>query len=1591
MQTKCPILDSDVSEADPTDILKTLKDMDDMEADLFGPKKKPGSAPPRVESTKEPSRAESTTRVGGTGSTVETKKPSSAPSASTAHGYRKFDFSVELHQFKPSQAPLLAVDLDDPLADLLDELDLEETQLEPKKVPTKKVLPSPTASPVLKTKEPDEILGRGTPARLLERPPTGKQKDPPPQPMSRQDRDKPGSAKEPSLEDDLGFSSYQPTLGSAPEGRQSRRQSVRFSMEDISSSTLERKPKPNTPNPAPNTSRARSSADWLGLKPSEELTFLDDQDDHVAVAPSKDTPRTSPAAGRRSSLSGGLASTNDNAAVVKPSDPAPNPISSPSKAPKPEAAKSQKYTATLPCHKETGTTRGEHIQHPGRVTLSTESLQQLLLQQQLMQSQFLGLGGALDLGSLQIQQEKKEQLLGDRQALQTRILHLEGQVRSLQLDRDQNQMLLESAQQRHKQDMELVENGHKQRVKLLEDSWTQREERARRESEDLAERLATAAHSADHERSELQAQHQRRLAQAQQERDREVQRLRDLQRKSILEVKKDHEEQIHRLKRLKDEEIDAVTSATSQTRSLTGVIEQMEGFSSRLGELSCRVESTHEHTAQDLEQGARHREEQLRVMQERLGQQQRAMAEERARLKEVITRMEVQLAEQQRQLEKERWRVAAEQAKAESAQRSLEEERRALNQHISMEREELERAKSALLEEQQAVMQRCGEERRKMASEWAQLHAAEKQRQEQAERQAGRHLERDAYAHSSIVNMAQEQADVKLRSGELKQREEALAREREVLERQREEVEREKEKVSAAALRLQSRAQEVEAFSKLAKEKIEEGERALHEARTMESEHQARLRSIHTQMERLRQQEQHLLQERVRMSDIRRKGEEGVRQGIGPLLSLPNMIPPIHTDFGAMSAPNLGTTGLVQARLALLRHTAEKSLGRDCELRNRSWRSRVVSQQQQRSAAESTLQLWPAELSRCAPLRYGMEKDATERPDSDSSRHRNGFVGLLYGEFTDQLDDRVRYSVSLTESALTIQKISLSPGLSKAVFHMADCVGCRAYQEPDGEGIAAYFVAYFYPFRRRWMSAGSARQKVEQSFRVVLVQDPLANLREAQRWARAIRDASTKQIPRRNGVVYAEVPHPRRLLVLLNPQSGRGQAMQLFTTHIQSMLSEAAVSYTLVITEHQNHAREVVRNTDMSQWDALVIMSGDGLLFEVINGLMEREDWKEAMQTPLGVLPGGSGNALAASVNHYSQSPPAWSEELLLSCGFLLCKGLVSPLDLVSVHLPSRRLFSFLSLAWGFVADVDIESEKYRHVGPVRFLMSTLVRIASLRVYRGRLAFLPLEVEVEEEAPPPPLTPHTGRRLAQATAAPPDPDPASALRCRSAPSPSPSTSPNHNSSNWNTATAARSVPAETHQTDNQTDTQFNTQSDAQTDNQPENRTKDRTDAQKDTQNANHIDTPTATPTDTPTDNRSGAPVVDSLLPALEQPLPDTWTVVSEEDFVLVLAMHQSHLSEDLWSAPGAAPGDGLIHLFYITAGISRPALLRLFLAMEKGAHMDCGCPYVIYERVRALRLEPLSPQGVITVDGEVVEYGPLQAQIHPGLARLICG
>ncbi|XP_016352116.1 fas-binding factor 1 homolog isoform X3 [Sinocyclocheilus anshuiensis] len=1016
---------SDVSEADPAALLDSMKNMDDMDAELFGSQKKPSSAPVQRKDSKRTGSSKAGDKSKTTEEMVpEVKKPSSAP-ASTTRTYKKFSFLDD--EGGGLDPPPDEDKVDDSLDDLLDDLEhKQKTTTEKKKseppsssspaAPQKTETASPAAAvkkredlmfedgeddlmdalgfgethktqgngktqkkdsdaPLRARTRLDEILGRGTSPRLLERPVTGEKRD------TTQTEKPPekSSAGKASLmdEEDFTFGSYQPTMGSTPEGRQSRRQSVRFSTEDVSVHSPEHKP---------STRAARPRSDWLGLKQDEEEQKMKEEPKHSepetlkppaspSTAARKETPALKtadpPAAPsspktiskpvkrdedeeddwltgalsrkktqsvsqseereRKQEVSSGLgeevdvflsSKSNVSSAPRRRQDESPIPNTNPRET---AGVSIQHNTSSETQHKAVFPQKSPADDAvPATQThapLSAGSLQQLLIQQQLAQSQLWGLSGSLDSQRLRDTDHQH-----DVTSLQKRIIQLEGQVRSLQLERDQNQILLESIQQRHKQDTELMENMHRARVKLLEESAAQRELRSRQENEDLAERLSAVTRLVEQERAEMQAQHQRRLAQCQQDRDREVERLRDLQRKSILEMKRDHEEQILRLKKLKDEEIDAVTSATSQTRSLTVVIEQMEQFSRRLGDLSSRVESSHENTAQGLEIGARQRDEQLRVLQERLSQQQREMAEERSRLKEVIAKMNTQLAEQQRQLEKERWRVMSEQAKAESSLRGLEEERRTMMQQFSMEREELERAKSALLEEQQSVMQHCAEERRKLAAEWSRFHAQEKLRQERAEREASRVMERDTHREGSIISMAQEQVDLKLRAGELKQKEEALLRERDSLEKLRQELESEKERLSATALRLKTRAQEVESFSKLASERFEEGERALRESRQVEAEHQTRLRTIHTQMERLRQQEHSLQQERLRMTDHHRDIER-LRHTL-PVHTVTSA--PLIADFSpALASTHLTATvnplpAELQARLALIKHTAEK-------------------------------------------------------------------------------------------------------------------------------------------------------------------------------------------------------------------------------------------------------------------------------------------------------------------------------------------------------------------------------------------------------------------------------------------------------------------------------------------------------------------------------------------------------------------------------------------------------------------------------------------------------------------------------------------
>lgn len=125
----------------------------------------------------------------------------------------------------------------------------------------------------------------------------------------------------------------------------------------------------------------------------------------------------------------------------------------------------------------------------------------------------------------------------------------------------------------------------------------------------------------------------------------------------------------------------------------------------------------------------------------------------------------------------------------------------------------------------------------------------------------------------------------------------------------------------------------------------------------------------------------------------------------------------------------------------------------------------------------------------------------------------------------------------------------------------------------------------------------------------------------------------------------------------------------------------------------------------------------------------------------------------------------------------------------------------------------------------------------------------------------------------------------------------------------------------------------------------------------------------------------------SRLPALTSEVSSSWTQIQGE-FVMVHAAYQSHLGQDYFFAPRAKLADGIIWLMIVKAGITRANLLQFLLGLSNGSHVTRSGIDMI--PVKAFRIEPEEGvNGYITVDGERVDYGPLQAEIFPSLATVM--
>ena len=228
----------------------------------------------------------------------------------------------------------------------------------------------------------------------------------------------------------------------------------------------------------------------------------------------------------------------------------------------------------------------------------------------------------------------------------------------------------------------------------------------------------------------------------------------------------------------------------------------------------------------------------------------------------------------------------------------------------------------------------------------------------------------------------------------------------------------------------------------------------------------------------------------------------------------------------------------------------------------------------------------------------------------------------------------------------------------------------------------------------------SKRNQIHLTLRFCKYGNYQQNHAEAQHWTNVINLLRHQHNPDyRIDLLY-------KYLVIVNPASGQGQGCLLFQKNVRVMLENAKIQYELEVTKRANFARDLIRNKDLEKFHNIVIViivfffrghkfknrirlfgyfmslkltlfffnekvGGDGLIFEIINGIFERVDWFEVFQNLcIGIVPSGSGNGVIKSICY--QFHEFYNHKSVIGPILTLVRHKKHPIDIVRVETKSK-------------------------------------------------------------------------------------------------------------------------------------------------------------------------------------------------------------------------------------------------------------------------------------------------------------------------------
>ncbi|XP_057602263.1 ceramide kinase-like protein [Hippopotamus amphibius kiboko] len=203
---------------------------------------------------------------------------------------------------------------------------------------------------------------------------------------------------------------------------------------------------------------------------------------------------------------------------------------------------------------------------------------------------------------------------------------------------------------------------------------------------------------------------------------------------------------------------------------------------------------------------------------------------------------------------------------------------------------------------------------------------------------------------------------------------------------------------------------------------------------------------------------------------------------------------------------------------------------------------------------------------------------------------------------------------------------------------------------------------------------------------------------------------------------------PKSLKILLNPQSHKKEATQVYYGKVEPLLKLAGIKTDVTITECEGHALSLLKECELQGFDGVVCIGGDGSASEVAHALLLRAQKNAGMETdniltpvraqlPLGVIPAGSTNVLAHSLHGISH---------VVTATLHIIMGHVQPVDVCTFSTTGKFLRFGFSAMFGFGGRALALAEKHRWMSPSQRMDFALIKaLAKLKPEDCEISFLP--------------------------------------------------------------------------------------------------------------------------------------------------------------------------------------------------------------------------------------------------------------------------